>query len=53
MQTRLNLHTVYGFPTPRVVYFLGVSEKHADYMADRVERISQQWHGKIWIDGTK
>ncbi|MGC1377315.1 MAG: hypothetical protein WA821_13880 [Anaerolineales bacterium] len=46
-QARLSPSKTYWFRTPQVVYFLGVQEKHAEYLASRVKLISEQWGSQI------
>jgi hypothetical protein len=46
-QARLSPSRVYWFRTPRVVYFLSVQGKHADYIASRVRSVGEQWGSQI------
>jgi hypothetical protein len=49
-QERLSPSKVYWFRTPRVVFFLSVQEKHADYFASRVRSVGEQWGSQIQTD---
>lgn len=49
IHTCLSPSVVYWFQTPQVVYFLGVQEKHSDYIASRVRLVNEQWGNQIQV----
>lgn len=47
IQARLSPDKIYWFRTPQVVYFMGVQEKHSNYIASRVRLVDEQWNSQI------